>query len=107
MSVDTDTGEVIEETTAIGKLASDVEDLLAEHLPLVQAALANTHCQEPASITIKIAWVPGKEGTETKAGEPFHVEVSAKAALPSSRISREVDVTSVGSKKQMVLFGAN
>jgi hypothetical protein len=93
----------VERETAIDRLADDVRDLLTEHLPLVQVALANTHCEEPASVTIKVAWKPATEGTETKAGKPLRVEVSAKASLPSQTITRRVEPTSIHSP-QMALW---
>ena len=85
-------------------LLSDIANVLDEHLPLFQRALANTDGELPAAITIAIKWKPEKRNAEGDITEAAHIEVSGKASLPSNVLPRAVDVLSLRGR-QLVLFG--
>ncbi len=71
--------------TNVSTIIDDVREILEQHLPPVQNALAATECAKPAAITISVKWVPGK-------GEkPAHVAIDGKASLPASGSEREYD----------------
>lgn len=70
--------------TTVERLLEDVAQILEESLPPFEASLDATSWELPASITVKVAFKPEKEGTDTKTGEPPQIIVSGKMALPST-----------------------
>lgn len=70
--------------TTIAKLLEDVAQILEESLPPFKASLEATDHEVPASIAIKVAFVPAKPDTDTKVGDSAKITVSGKLALPTT-----------------------
>ena len=86
--------------TTVAKLLEDVAQILEESLPPCEASLEATDHELPASIAIKIAFVPAKPDTDTKSGEPAKIVVSGKLALPTTVHEHDASV----SGGQLALF---
>lgn len=71
--------------TTAERLLEDVAQILEESLPPFQASLDATDYGLPASITVKVSFVPAKPDTETKVGDPAQIVVSGKLALPTTK----------------------
>lgn len=88
--------------TTIAKLLEDVEQILVESLPPFEASLEATDHGLPASIAIKVAFVPAKPDTDTKVGDAAQIVVSGKVSLPTTKHEHDCS-TSPG---QLALFSS-
>jgi hypothetical protein len=80
--------------TTVERIMEDVAQILEESMPPLYASIDATEYELPASIAIKIAFVPAKPGTETKIGEPAQVVVSGKLALPTTKHEHDAQASS-------------
>lgn len=71
--------------TTVEKLLEDVAQILEESLAPLYASIEATGYELPASIAIKVSFVPAKADTAAKIGEPAQVVVSGKLALPTTK----------------------
>lgn len=79
--------------TTVAKLLEDVAQILEESLPPFEASLEATDHELPASITVKIAFVPAKPDTDTKVGDPAKIVVAGKLALPTTAHEHDASVS--------------
>ena len=86
--------------TTVAKLLEDVTQILEESLPAFEASLEATDHELPASITVKVAFVPAKAGTDSSPGRLAKIIVGGKLALPTT--GHEHDVSTGGG--QLALF---
>lgn len=80
--------------TTVERIMEDVAQILEESMPPLYASIDATEYELPASIAIKIAFVPAKPDTETKIGEPAQVVVSGKLALPTTKHEHDAQASS-------------
>ncbi len=80
--------------TTVERIMEDVAQIIEESMPPLYASIDATEYELPASIAIKIAFVPAKPDTETKIGEPAQVVVSGKLALPTTKHEHEAQPSS-------------
>ena len=80
--------------TTVERLMEDVAQILEESMPPLYASIEATGYELPASIAIKVSFVPAKPDTENKLGDPEKVVVSGKLALPTTKHEHDAQASS-------------